>query len=221
MLLQHERELVVAYGKKLIEAGLTQGTGGNVSVLNRELGLFALSPSGMDYFAIAPEQVAVLALDGRVVDAPCKPSTELELHRALYNQKPEVGGVVHAHSPYATALSCMRRELPPLHYLVALAGRRVLCAPYATFGTPELAEAVTSVMGDCRAALMANHGMIAAAETLAAAFKIAEEIEFCARLYCTVLSTGAQPVLLPDEEMERHFALFRTYGQPAGGRGST
>ena len=81
MLLQKERESVVEYGKKLITSGLTKGTGGNVSVLCREKGLFALSPSGMDYFSIAPEQVAVLDLEGNVVDAPCKPSTEHELHR--------------------------------------------------------------------------------------------------------------------------------------------
>ena len=122
MLLQKERESVVEYGKKLITSGLTKGTGGNVSVLCREKGLFALSPSGMDYFSIAPEQVAVLDLEGNVVDAPCKPSTEHELHRQLYLHRPDFAAVVHAHTDYATALSCLRQPLPALHYLVALAG---------------------------------------------------------------------------------------------------
>lgn len=140
MLLQKERESVVEYGKKLITSGLTKGTGGNVSVLCREKGLFALSPSGMDYFSIAPEEVAVLDLEGNVVDAPCKPSTEHELHRQLYLHRPDFGAVVHAHTDYATALSCLRQPLPALHYLVALAGREVPCAEYATFGTPELAK---------------------------------------------------------------------------------
>ena len=214
MLLQQERELVVEYGKKLITSGLTKGTGGNVSVLNPEAGLFAISPSGMDYFEVKPEQVAILSVDGTVIEAPCKPSTEHELHRRLYADKPEAAAVVHAHTEYATALSCMRMELPALHYLIALAGKKVPCAEYATFGTPELAENVAAVMGDCKAALLANHGMISASGTIASAFKIVEEIEYCAKLYCAVLATGQQPVLLSDEEMEKHFVLFRTYGQP-------
>ena len=214
MRMQKERELVVEYGKKLVTSGLTKGTGGNVSVLCREQGLFAISPSGMDYFETQPEHVAILDLEGNEVEAPFKPSSEHELHRQLYLAKPEATAVVHAHSDHATALSCLRMELPPLHYLVALAGHSVPCADYATFGTVELAEVVAAVMTDCRAALMANHGSIAAAATIAAAFRIAEMVEDCAKLYLTILATGREPVLLSREEMEKHFVLFKTYGQP-------
>ncbi|MBQ3076743.1 MAG: L-fuculose-phosphate aldolase [Clostridia bacterium] len=215
MLLQQERELVVEYGKKLITAGLTKGTGGNVSVLNREQGLFALSPSGMDYFTIEPWQVAVLDLEGNLVDAPYKPSTEHELHRRLYVERPDMNGVVHAHTNYATVLSCLRKPLPPLHYLIALAGYEVPCAEYATFGSAELAENVVRALNGNRAALMANHGMIAGAKTVQAAFRIVEEVEYCAMLYCQAIAMGQEPVLLPKEEMERHFELFATYGKPA------
>ena len=215
MLLQKERESVVEYGKKLITSGLTKGTGGNVSVLCREKGLFALSPSGMDYFSITPDQVAVLDLAGNVVDAPCKPSTEHELHRQLYVNRPDMGAVVHAHTNYATALSCLRKPLPPIHYLIALAGKEVPCAQYATFGTVQLAENVVRAMVGTRAVLMANHGMIAGPETLSAPYKIVAEIEYCAKLYCIARAMGEQPVLLSEQEMEKNFELFKSYGRPA------
>ena len=213
MMMRKERDLVVEYGKKLITSGLTKGTGGNVSVLNKKSGVFAISPSGMDYFETSPEQVALVSLDGTLVDAPCKPSSELELHRMIYLHNEDAKAVVHAHSDYATALSCLRIELPSLHYLVAIAGHRVPCADYATFGSVELAKNVVAVMTDCRAVLMANHGSIAAAASISTAFRIVEEVEFCAKLYLNVLATGREPVLLSDDEMERNIELFATYGQ--------
>ncbi|MBQ6059639.1 MAG: L-fuculose-phosphate aldolase [Clostridia bacterium] len=214
MLLEKERIAVVEYGKRLITSGLTKGTGGNVSMINREQGLFAISPSGMDYFSIEPEQVAVLDLEGNWIDAPCKPSTEHALHRLLYRDRPELGAVIHAHTDYATAISCLRQPLPALHYLIALAGYEVPCAEYATFGTVQLAENVVAAMRGTRAALLANHGMIAGAATLSAAFKIVEEIEYCAKLYCIVRAMGEVPSILPREEIEKHFVLFRSYGKP-------
>ena len=215
MLMQKEREAVVEYGKLLITSGLTKGTGGNVSVANRELGYFALSPSGKDYFTIKPEEVAILDFDGKIIEAPFKPSTEHELHRMIYVDRPEINGVIHAHTNYATTLGCMRWELPALHYLVALAGKNVRCAEYATFGTKELAVNVVKAMKDRYAAIMANHGVITGGRDVANAFKKLEEIEYCCQLYWQAKAMGVEPVLLSDEEMEKHLVLFKTYGDAA------
>ena len=118
MLLQKQRELVVEYGKKLVTTGLTDGTFGNLSVFDRESGLMAISPSGMDYFLTTPEDVVVTDLDGKVVDGSRKPSSELDLHRLFYQRRPDVNGVVHTHSTFATVLACLGWAIEPVHYLV-------------------------------------------------------------------------------------------------------
>ena len=140
MLLQEQRELVVEYGRRLVRSGLTVGTFGNLSVCDRERNLVAISPSGMDYFATAPEDVGVVDLRGEVVEGGRKPSSELDLHCLLYQSRPDVGAVVHTHSTYATVLACLRWPIDPIHYLVAYSGRDVPCIPYYPFGSLELAE---------------------------------------------------------------------------------
>ena len=215
MLMQKEREAVVEYGKKLITSGLTKGTGGNVSVANRELKYFALSPSGKDYFTITTEEVAIIDFDGNIVEAKLKPSTEHELHRMILVDRLEINAVIHAHTNYATTLGCMRWDLPSLHYLVALAGKNVRCAEYATFGTKELAVNVVKAMENRFAAIMANHGVIAGGRDVANAFKKLEEVEYCCQLYWQAKAMGVEPVLLSDEEMEKHLVLFKTYGDAA------
>ena len=214
MILKKERELVVEYGKKLITAGLTKGTGGNVSLLNREKGLFALSPSGMDYFITRPADVVVLDLQGNIVDGDRVPSSELEMHRIFYSDRDDINAVTHAHTDYATTLSCLRWDLPALHYLVALAGKNIRCAEYATFGTKELAVNAFKAMEDRYAVLLANHGILSGGSDLANAFKKLEEIEYCCQLYYRAKSIG-EPVILSDQEMEKHLVRFKTYGDAA------
>ena len=148
MLLREQREQVVEYGKRLVTTGLTDGTFGNLSVLDRASGLMAISPSGMDYFATTPEDVVVTDLEGKVVEGKRKPSSELDLHRLFYQRRQDVNGVVHTHSTFATVLSCLRWSIEPVHYLVAYSGRRVPCIPYYPFGSLELAEAAWAGMGE-------------------------------------------------------------------------
>lgn len=212
MLLQKEREDVVAYCRKLLQAGLTKGTGGNISILREEDGLFAISPSGIDYFEMEAEDVVVLDLEGNVVDGKRKPSSEWELHRIFYNRRKDIKAVVHAHSTYCTVLATLRESLPAASYLVAFAGKDVRCGEYASFGTPELAEYTFEAMEDRKAALMANHGLIAGGEDILNAFNIAEEIEYCAEVYVKARMIG-RPVILEEEEMERMIKKFQTYGQ--------
>ncbi|MDO5146635.1 MAG: L-fuculose-phosphate aldolase [Eubacteriales bacterium] len=212
MLLQKEREDVVTYCRKLIHAGLTKGTGGNISILNEEKKLFAISPSGIDYFEMEAEDVVVLDLEGNVVDGKRKPSSECDLHRIFYNNRDDIKAVVHAHSTYSTVLATLREGLPASSYLIAFAGKDVRCGKYASFGTPELAEYTFEAMKDRKAALMANHGLISGGGDILNAFNIAEEIEYCAEVYVKARMIG-KPVLLDETEMEHMIEKFQTYGQ--------
>lgn len=213
MLLEEERKLVVEYGKKLITSGLTSGTGGNISVFNKEMGLVAISPSGLDYFETKPEDIVITDVDGNVVDGHRKPSSELSMHCIFYRKRDDINAVVHAHSIYSTTLATLRWELPAANYMIALAGgNNVRCADYASFGTQELAENAFEAMKDRYACFLANHGLITGARDLANAFNIAVEIERCAEYYYRAKSIG-EPVLLTDEEMEVMLEKFKTYGQ--------
>ena len=212
MLLQKEREQVVEYCLKMINAGLTKGTGGNISIFNREEGLYAISPSGMDYYSMKPEDVVVMKLKDEVVEGTRRPSSEWGLHSIFYKNREDIDAVVHTHSTYCAVLATNREELPPSSYLVAFAGPNVRCAPYASFGTPELADAAYEYMKDRKAVLLANHGLVAGGSTILKAFQVAEEIEFCAEVYVKARSIGT-PVLLSEEEMEYMLERFQDYGQ--------
>lgn len=212
MLMQAERELLVEYGKKLISSGLTKGTGGNLSVCNREKKLMAITPTGIEYFRTKPEDIVILTIDGEKVEGDKLPSSEVEMHRVIYERRTDVDAVIHTHTIYATTLSCLNKPLPPVHYLVALAGLDVRCAKYATYGTKELAENAFEAMRDRKAVLLANHGLLSGAVDLPNAFNIAEEIEYCAELYYRTLCAG-EPVILPEDEMTRMLEKFKTYGQ--------
>ncbi len=212
MLMIEEREKIVEYGKRLVTSKLTKGTGGNLSVYNREKKLFCISPTGIDYFDIRPEDVVVLDLEGNIVDGDKKPSSEVEMHRIFYVNREDIDAIIHTHTMYATTLACLNWSLPPVHYMVALAGLDVRCAKYATYGTKELAENAFEAMKDRYAVLLANHGLLTGAKDLANAFNITEEIEYCAELYYRAKSIG-EPVILPEEEMVLMLEKFKTYGQ--------
>lgn len=212
MLLEPERSLLVEYGMRMVQAGLTTGTGGNLSLIRREEALLAVTPTGIAYDRLTPGDVVVLTLEGAVVDGNRKPTSELGFHQALYRARPDAGAVVHTHSPYATTMACLGWEIPAVHYLVGFSGRKVPLAPYATFGTPELAENVVAAIDGYNAVLLANHGLVTVGADLPTAFAAAEEIEFVARIYYQTRSVGT-PRILPDEEMARVIEKFRTYGQ--------
>ena len=218
MLLEPIRKEIVLYSRKLISSGLTVGTGGNISVYDPVRKLFAITPSGIDYFEMEPEDVVVLDIEGYIVDGIRKPSSEVELHRVFYERRPEIRAVVHTHSTYCTVLATNRMELPASSYLVAFAGKNVRCGEYASFGTKELAENTFRAMEGRHAALMANHGLITGADTLLRAFDIAQQIEFCAKVYVLARSIGT-PVILDEQEMEHMIRRFQTYGQQPADRG--
>jgi len=209
MLLERERKEVVHYGNMLIEHSLTVGSGGNISILNREAGLIALSPSSMKYSDITPEDVVVMDLEGKITDGTRRASTEINMHLLIYQNRPDVNGIVHTHSIYATAVACMGWDLEPVHYLVAMSGQKVKCSEYATYGTPELAEYALEALGDRYACLLKNHGLIAAAPTIEQAFSTAEHIEYAARLYCITKTLGT-PNILTNEQIQTVMDKFGT-----------
>lgn len=215
MLLLDERRKVVDYAQKMLSTGLVKGTGGNISLTNEDKSLVAITPSGVAYETMNPEDVVVLDLDGNHVDGDLLPSSELGFHLALLRQRMEIKAVVHTHSDYSTALACLRWELPAVHYLIGSAGFKVPLAPYATFGTPELAEGICETIGDGNAVLLANHGLVAVGVSLSKAFSTAEMVEYVAKLYLITRSVGS-PVVLNRGEMQDVLEKFTTYGVQPG-----
>ena len=214
MLLLKERNDIVRFGRKLVTSGLTVATGGNLSAADRREGLIAISPSATEYFEMKPSQVVVVTMDGKKVEGRGKPSSELPLHLALYRERNDVQAVVHTHSVYATTIAGLGLEIPAFHYLVGFSGKKVPLAPYATFGSEELARNVAKTLGNFNAVLMAHHGMASVGATLAAAFNVAEIVEYLSRLYWHIKTLG-EPTLLPDEEMTKVIEKFKQYGQAA------
>src|SRR3712207_4590354 len=187
------------------------GKSGNVSC-RTPAGGFIITPSGLPYAETEPGDLVELAADGSVLSGNRRPSSEWRLHAAIYAARPEAAAVVHTHSPMATALSCSRESIPPFHYVIALAGGHdVRCAPYATFGTEALAANCVSALQGRRAALLANHGVVAFGASLAAAWALAEEVENLARQYLALRAAGLAPVLLTAADMEEVTAGFADY----------
>ncbi|WP_342542153.1 L-fuculose-phosphate aldolase [Paenisporosarcina sp. FSL H8-0542] len=207
-----ERNEIVDYCKLLRTRGLTKGTGGNISIFDRESGHMIISPSGIDYDIMTAEDVVVCNLQGEVIAGDKKPSSEFPMHAIFYQQRTDIDAIVHTHSMHATVLASLRWNLPAVSYLVAYAGKDVRCAEYASFGTSELATNAFEGMKDRQAVLLANHGLLAGANNIATAFAIAEEIEFCCEVYLKAKAVG-EPVILDDNEMAHMAEKFKSYGQ--------
>lgn len=213
MLMEKERNLIVEYGKKLITENLTSGTGGNISIYDPEQGLFAISPSGIDYFETRPEDVVVMNLDGEIVDGDRKPSSEKDLHIEMYKIKPEIRSVVHTHSMYCTVLSCLNMPIKSVHYVLADAATDIVpVAPYVTYGTKDLALAAADTIGDAKACLLANHGMLAVGKDVGDAFGVARECEWVSEIQWRTMAVGT-PNILTREQMEVVMEKFKTHGQ--------
>jgi L-fuculose-phosphate aldolase len=197
-LLSGERRQVADACRRLGAEGLVLGTAGNVSA--RAGDRVAITPTGAVLAELEPEQVAVVDLDGEVVDGELMPTSELDLHLGVYRRF-DAGAVVHTHSPMATAIACVLDELPCVHYGMLLLGGAVPVAPYATFGTPELAESVLGALEGRTAALMANHGAITHAADLGAAVELALLLEWACTVYWRASALGEPRIL--DEAQQR------------------
>ena len=212
MILEKEREQVIEYSLKLLSEGLTNGTAGNVSIFNREEGLVAISPTGVNYSELTPEMISIVDLEGKLIEG-LKPSSELEMHMILYRNREDVNAVIHTHPVYTTVLACLRQDLPAIDYMIAVTGAtKVKCAEYASYGTKELAENAYKAMGSSLAVILANHGLTTAGKDIANAFNITVQVEYISNLYIKARNIG-EPIVLPDNEMNSMLERFKTYGQ--------
>ncbi|HST49796.1 class II aldolase/adducin family protein [Jatrophihabitans sp.] len=215
MLLADQRSAVVAACRDLLAAGLVRGTSGNVSVREQATGTIAITPTGVPYPGMRASDVAALAPDGSQLAGALKPTSELALHLAVYRDRPDVGAVVHTHSVFATTFAVLGEQIPPVHYLIVRAGGAVPVAPYARYGTAELAESCVRTLGRGFAVLLANHGVVAVGADLAAAMAVAEAVEYTAELAWRARQAGV-PQLLDADQLAAVAEAFAGYGQPSG-----
>ena len=212
MQLPEQRQAVVAACVALLSTGLVRGTSGNVSVREPLSGLLAVSPSGTDYLTMDPRDVAVMNDDGDVLEGRLSPTTEAGLHLGIYRARPDVGAVVHTHSPFATTFAALRQPVPAVHYILAKAATSVRVAPYERYGTPELAEACVRTLGADHGVLLANHGVVAVGSDVAAAMAVAEAIEYTAEITWRARVIGT-PETLTDDQMAAVATDFTRYGR--------
>jgi L-fuculose-phosphate aldolase len=207
-----DRRAVVAAVRKLAASGLNVGTAGNVGL--RVDGGLLVTPSGVPPDELVEADIVALDADGAPGSGQPVPTSEWRLHVAVLKARPDVVAVVHTHSPEATAAACVGRPLPAVHYVVArTGGSSVPVAPYATYGSAELAANVVGALGDGMACLIANHGLLTVGPTLDAAVALAADLEWLAGVWRRASMLG-DPVVLPDDEIARVAEQFRTYGQP-------
>ncbi len=203
-------DAIIATCRAMNAAGINQGSAGNVSARFAEG--FLITPSALAYDRLKRDDIVLLDLDGNTRDAR-RPSSEWRMHRDIYASRPDAGAVLHAHSTFATALSCLRLDIPAFHYMVAVAGGRdIRCADYALFGTQALSDAMLAALEDRRACLLGTHGMICYDADLERALKLGIEVETLAKQYWHARQAG-EPVILSDAEMDAVLEKFAGYGR--------
>ncbi len=204
------RQQLIAAALAMQASGLNRGTAGNIS-LRADDG-FYITPTGMPYAALTAADIPHMTLAG-TISGQRKPSSEWRLHRDLYAARPHVGAVVHAHSPFAVSLACLRCDIPPFHYMIArFGGDTVRCSRYEIFGSQELSAAALDAMADRHACLLANHGLLVAGRDLEQALALAGELEELCEQYWRTCQLGT-PVLLSPAEMAAVGEKFSRYGQ--------
>lgn len=213
------RKKIIRLCLQMNACGLNQGSSGNISARHHDAML--ITPSGIPYDRLLPEDIARLSLDADEGEweGPCRPSSEWHFHHSILRARPDLNGIIHTHSMFATIVSMSRDFIPACHYMIAaFGGSTVRCAEYETFGTPELSASILLAMKDRSACLLANHGMVVGGRDLDNAMWAAVELETLARMYYHARLAGGMTVL-PDDEMTRVLERFKTYGQvdkPAG-----
>ena len=209
MLLANERAQLVEFSRRMQADQLTVGTSGNLSIRSGDH--VAITPSGAAYETLTPESICVISLEGDIADGDLEPSSEVPMHTLVY-QHTDAGAVVHTHPIYASTLSAVISELPPVHYMVALLGGPVRVAPYATYGSRELAASSVAAMRGRYGAILQNHGATTYGESLAKAYTRSIYLEWLCRMYYQARLLG-EPNLLAGDEIERVAKKLESYGQ--------
>ncbi len=206
------RKQIISTALQMNARGINRGKSGNVSARWKDG--FLVTPSGLPYEETKPGDIVFID-EKATATGKRPPSSEWRFHFDIYRHKNDVNAVVHAHSSFATTLSCLEMALPAFHYMVAVAGgNSIRCAPYATFGTQSLSDNALIALEDRKACLLANHGLIATAASLASALALAVEVEALCEQYWRALQIG-KPNLLSDAEMTVVVEKFKTYNAQA------
>ncbi len=202
----HQR--LIGLMQRLVAQGVNRGASGNSSVRHGR-GML-ITPSALLPDALTPETLVEVDMEGRH-DNPLKPSSEWRIHRDIYAARPDINAIVHTHSTHAVTLACLRRDLPPFHYMVAMAGGRdIRCSGYATFGTEALSQTALVALEGRMACLLANHGLLACGIDLGQAETLAVEIEHLCEAYLKACNAG-EPVMLSDADIDEVLARFDAY----------
>jgi len=210
--LLEERKELIATVRQMNALGINQGTSGNASI--RVADGYLITPSGLRYEALEPDDIVIMSFSGEA-DGKWEPSSEWRFHQDILAARPEFEAVIHTHGKAVMTMACHRRDIPPFHYMIAVAGGTTIrCADYATYGTAELSRNAVKAMRDRKACLLANHGLLAAEKTLPGALSLAVEVETLCDTYWRALQIG-EPILLSEAEMEEVFDNFKKgYGMP-------
>jgi len=213
-MLQELREAVCALHLELPRNGLVSWTSGNISARDPDTGLVVIKPSGVRYHQLTPDALCVLDVQGRQVEGTLRPSADTATHLFVYRQRADVHGIVHTHSPYATAWACSGKPLPV--YLTSMAdvfGQPVPCAPYIQIGTEAIGAAIVRWIGRSPALLLKNHGVFTIGETAEKALQAAIMLEDAARIVSIARALGPIDELAPEEVERQHRYYLEQYGQ--------
>ena len=211
---QDLREQVAQVARRMIESGLVTGTSGNVSARTPE-GDVLITPSGLDYAQLEPEDIVLVDLDKNLLEGSLEPSSETPMHTGIYKVRLNAEAVVHTHSHYATTLACLGWEIPPVHYMLTALSQdgRVPLAPYATYGTEEVAGYASEALGESHnVCLLQNHGTIAVGESAEEAFSRTVILEEIAQIYYQTRVAG-EPILFTPQQVEEVASRILDYGQ--------
>lgn len=211
---EKEKNLICEYARMLQSSNLTPGTSGNLSIIDRKTNTVLITPSGVKYDELKPEQIVEMDLDGNILFGEYKPSSEYHLHTLMYKHKPKSMAIIHAHSLYSTSVSILGQTIKAVHYAIAEAGtHEIPLAPYRLMGTYELAKVCVESIGESKAVLMKNHGITVYGKDLSDAFSTLRNIEWCAQLQMNCQSVS-EPQYLSKEEIDEVIVAFEHYGQP-------
>jgi L-ribulose-5-phosphate 4-epimerase len=214
MLLQEQRQKVIDIACRAQSDKLIPLTMGNFSIRDKETGLICITPSGMEYSLLKPSDIVVVDLMGVTIDGNRKPSIETQLHCRTYAGRPDVFGICHTHSVFATAWACCNKEIPVIvAELAGMIGGPVRCAPYAPMGTIELADKVAKHIGSNHAILMENHGMLAVGEDIEKAYGNAVIVEEAAKITLYAMQIGGMKTIADQECKELRKQTIENYGQ--------
>lgn len=203
------RSALLDTSRRMVELGLNRGTAGNASV--RCGNAILITPSALPVAEMSEQDIVLLAADGKILQGR-KPSSEWRFHRDIFNARPEIGAVLHMHSTFATTIACLGRDVPAVHYHIAIAGGDTIrCTPYSIFGEQNLSDLALEALHDRKACLLGNHGMIALGKDLGEALSVALEVEYLCEIYWRALQAGEPQILTPQQmhEVKQKFVEYK------------